>query len=993
MNRPGFGRSKRRHHFRLTLEHLESRRLMAGLNVLVFTDQDGSRSLSPAYDQPAPNRLVYVDLNRNFRFEDGEPLAASGADGIARFPNLSAGDYLISLFNANPSQAVTTSITSDPYATPVVQIADSQAIIGSSDLKNAWSISSNGKLTPVGSDNSGRPATNLGGPVTSFVNATSTNDASGNAWALVEYGGTQPLLMQLNPTTGVIKQISISGVPTGGRVTGLARAGDLLVAQIETSSRTLVAPITVASSSVTLGAQVEVPSGRIVGSNINGQLAVYSNKNGNSTISSVRLTSGAPSISSLPVDGTISSLVTSGDGNYLLASMAAGGMRVFSTFSGVAPAAILADASGPVSASRFDGRFVTASSGSNELIVWDSRSWMPVSRISVGDGKSPINAVAVDSFGSRLLVSTTAGVFSASLDRPLPQSVKIENNTQTADALIGVRLTGAVTPLPTQIVLDQKTEEDSPLSFDLSSDPALAGLSTSQLLFAPLSGPSLGTVVVTPTGKVNFLPAANANGSDAMSFKVFDGINASTVIVSLDVRAVNDPPSSFIVSASGIAEAAVRGDAAGTAVVFDVDEKDSYYITVNDPRFEVVNGRIVRTDVGTLDFETEPFVDLELVAADMEDASYSIARQVRMPIFDSNDAPRGLIISSLEVTENNPGETLGNVQVDEVDGHGSYIFTVSDQRFEVVGGQLRLKSGKSLDYEAEAEVALVVSVTDPTAEGPEKSYATTVVVNVLDANDAITGLSVSGDKVKSRELGAIVGQVLVIDQDTNDSYAITVSDPRFEVDGGTLKLKPDQSLDAKKEKNVPILVSVEDAGGTVVSQTVTVKVVNDAPFQNPRNPLDVDGDGNVYARDILIIINELNHRGAHVIEPSSATGEDSSGNPVYVDVNGDGMVTALDALILINHINKRSATRSSAPGGEGEYQPPVYVSKSAAADVFMVSQLDDNVDVGGSCPAFQPASPPIESMFAMNDTEKARRDQIDAELEQLVEQLSREKLR
>ncbi len=54
MKRPGPERIKRRTHIRLSLEHLEHRRLMAGLNVLVFNDQDGSRSLSPSVDTPAP---------------------------------------------------------------------------------------------------------------------------------------------------------------------------------------------------------------------------------------------------------------------------------------------------------------------------------------------------------------------------------------------------------------------------------------------------------------------------------------------------------------------------------------------------------------------------------------------------------------------------------------------------------------------------------------------------------------------------------------------------------------------------------------------------------------------------------------------------------------------------------------------------------------------------------------------------------------------------
>ena len=113
MNRQGTQRSKRTSRLRLTVEHLESRRLMAGLNVLVFADNDGTRTLNSAADTPAANRLVYVDLNRTGRFEDGEPLAISGSDGIAKFPNLTAGSYLVGLAGHNPAQLQTTSVVSD----------------------------------------------------------------------------------------------------------------------------------------------------------------------------------------------------------------------------------------------------------------------------------------------------------------------------------------------------------------------------------------------------------------------------------------------------------------------------------------------------------------------------------------------------------------------------------------------------------------------------------------------------------------------------------------------------------------------------------------------------------------------------------------------------------------------------------------------------------------------------------------------------------------
>jgi len=80
-------------------------------------------------------------------------------------------------------------------------------------------------------------------------------------------------------------------------------------------------------------------------------------------------------------------------------------------------------------------------------------------------------------------------------------------------------------------------------------------------------------------------------------------------------------------------------------------------------------------------------------------------------------------------------------------------------------------------------------------------------------------------------------------------------------------------------------------------------------WQNPKNPLDVNGDGTVFPLDVLVLINDINSHNARALPvppPPAAT-------PPYLDVSGDGSVGPQDALIVINYLNK-----SSAVGGEGE---------------------------------------------------------------------------
>ncbi len=92
---------------------------------------------------------------------------------------------------------------------------------------------------------------------------------------------------------------------------------------------------------------------------------------------------------------------------------------------------------------------------------------------------------------------------------------------------------------------------------------------------------------------------------------------------------------------------------------------------------------------------------------------------------------------------------------------------------------------------------------------------------------------------------------------------------------------------------------------------VTVNVVNDAPWQNVLQPVDVNGDGLVTPLDALIVINRLN-RIAESALPDPSPSEPFGGN--YYDVSGDRHITPLDALRVINHLNRASRQQAAAAG-------------------------------------------------------------------------------
>lgn len=89
-------------------------------------------------------------------------------------------------------------------------------------------------------------------------------------------------------------------------------------------------------------------------------------------------------------------------------------------------------------------------------------------------------------------------------------------------------------------------------------------------------------------------------------------------------------------------------------------------------------------------------------------------------------------------------------------------------------------------------------------------------------------------------------------------------------------------------------------------------------WQNAANLYDVDGDTVPTPTDALMIINELNGRGGHVLP----NGPDAFGQrpAPYFDVGGDNYLAPDDALLVINYLN--SLPTSPTPEGESDRAAP-----------------------------------------------------------------------
>ena len=248
--------------------------------------------------------------------------------------------------------------------------------------------------------------------------------------------------------------------------------------------------------------------------------------------------------------------------------------------------------------------------------------------------------------------------------------------------------------------------------------------------------------------------------------------------------------------------------------------------------FEVVGNELKLKDGASLDHEAQGTYEITVQVEDGAGKVYS--ETVTINVADVNEGPTDIAFSNNTVSENVSGSVVATLSASDPDAGDSAVFTLSDDAsglFEVVGNELKLKDGASLDFEAQKSHAVTVQVED----GAGHVYTETVTINVADVNEGPTDIAFSNTNVSENQAGAVVATLSSSDPDAGDSAVFTLSEDAsglFEVVGNELKLKDGASLDFEARDSYEVSVQVEDSAGNVYTETVTVNVddVREANF-------------------------------------------------------------------------------------------------------------------------------------------------------------------
>ena len=325
----------------------------------------------------------------------------------------------------------------------------------------------------------------------------------------------------------------------------------------------------------------------------------------------------------------------------------------------------------------------------------------------------------------------------------------------------------------------------------------------------------------------------------------------------IQVININESPSSITIDNTEVAED-VQGAEVGRVTVEDSDQLDRHTITVNDNRFEVADGTLRLKQGVALNYETERFVDIEVVAEDSSGAT--LTQAIRVQVLDRSIE----VVEELKRTieEDTPAISWDLASVFSIET-GELEFTVEQTpklgRLQVVDGKLlfrpdadafgqetiRVFATSSGSESASADLLIdITPVNDaPVAKGPGN---TVVLPGGLSFNPLAAGnaIDVDDSSLRAELVGLPANGQLIVDPDgqftyrPNDNFSGTDTFSYEVVDAGGLSS----------------LVEVELTVGGVVFQQNVQTVVEDqitiSESSTNETPIDESSDPDTSSSDL-----------------------------------------------------------------------------------------------------------------------------------------------
>jgi CshA-type fibril repeat protein len=538
-----------------------------------------------------------------------------------------------------------------------------------------------------------------------------------------------------------------------------------------------------------------------------------------------------------------------------------------------------------------------------------------------------------------------------------------DGNGGTATATVTVTVDG-VNDVPVAVNDTATVSEDSSNIINvLVNDTDIDGDS----LTVSAATSSNGTVTINADGTLNYIPNADFNGTDTITYTISDGNGGTaTATVTITVSSVNDAP----VAVNDAATVSEDSSSNTLSVLSNDSDLDGDSLTVSAAISS--NGSVTINGDGTLNYS--PNVDFngtDTISYSISDGNGGTATAtVNVTVVAVNDVPIA-VDDTTTVSEDSNSNTINVLDNDtDIDGDSLTVSAATSSN-----GTVTINADGTLNYIPNADFNGTDTITYTISDGNGGTATATVNVTV----DAVNDVPIAVDDTAMVSEDSNNNTINVLDNDTDiDGDSLTVSAATSS--NGTVTINADGSVNyipnADFNGTDTITYTVRDGNGGTATATVTITVspVNDAPVAEDDFTIveqgvvvevnvlgnDIDPDG-----DILTVTQATSAFGTVVINADNTiTFEPNEGfvgaaviNYSISDGNGGFDTAQVDIVV------------EEAPVPVNN--PPVAVNDSMTVfnyDPVQISVLDNDSDPDGHSISVQIASTDFGTVEVMGNT-------------------------
>ena len=236
------------------------------------------------------------------------------------------------------------------------------------------------------------------------------------------------------------------------------------------------------------------------------------------------------------------------------------------------------------------------------------------------------------------------------------------------------------------------------------------------------------------------------------------------------IRATDVPeaPVGITLDNDSVGEGLKKGTTVGNLGAIDQDGGEKHVFAfvdaaegeTNDNALFKLSGNRLTTNA-ELDYETSEHHTISVQVTDKDGLTF--VQDLLIHVSNGNDAPTGATLNNNEVAENLPADTeVGTLTASDPDRSDVHTFKITggaDKALVPNQGD-KLLTSASLDYEAKAELEVIVRVTDDSGAYIDVPLS----ISVTDVNDPPTDLILDKDTLaENKTIGSTVGKLELVD--------------------------------------------------------------------------------------------------------------------------------------------------------------------------------------------------------------------------------------